>query len=45
VDAAFEAMFPAAVGKRVSANNHAGWGAGQAAADRALLEARRAVRD
>jgi hypothetical protein len=44
VDAAFETMFPATVGKRVSVSNAAGWGAGKAAADRALLETRRAVR-
>jgi hypothetical protein len=45
VDEAFETMFPSAVGKRVSVSNHAGWGAGQAAADRASLETRRAVRE
>jgi hypothetical protein len=43
VDAAFETMFPSVVGKRVSVSNAAGWGAGKAAADRALLETRRSV--
>jgi len=37
-------MFPAVVGKRVSVSSHQGWGAGQAAADRAILHNRPAVK-
>jgi len=44
VDTAFEVMFPAVVGKRVSVSSHQGWGAGQAAADRAILHNRPAVK-
>jgi hypothetical protein len=43
VNAEFEVRFPDIVGKRVSASNADGWGAGKAAADRAQLETRRAV--
>jgi hypothetical protein len=43
VNDAFAAMFPNLVSKAVSANNAAGWGAGRAAADLALLDVFEAV--
>jgi len=45
VDEAFEIKYPAAVGKRVSVRNAAGWGAGKEAADKAHLETRRSIGD
>ena len=37
VNTTFETLFPSVKGKSVSVSNHEGWGAGRAAADRALL--------
>jgi hypothetical protein len=40
-----EQSFPRLVHKRVSISNAAGWGAGRAAADLALLDIHQALRD
>ncbi len=44
VDELFARLFPALTTRRVSVSNHAGWGAGRAAADLADLDVRRSVR-
>jgi hypothetical protein len=44
VDELFESMFPRSVSRSYSVGNAAGWHAGRAAADLAVLDTRRAVR-
>jgi hypothetical protein len=45
VDELMEKTFPRLVQKRVSVSNAAGWGAGTAAADLAMLEVHEALSD